>query len=67
MRGIIWEDATLRARFSHDCVTGYFRPVRKFDGSSTFNKGKLSEWNDRKTYNVTDGQMSAPKTHKPKI
>lgn len=31
-------------------VTGYIRPV------SAWNKGKKSEWNDRKTYKVKDDE-----------
>ncbi len=33
-------------------VCGYFRPVRTFQGSSTWNLGKQEEYKDRVNYNV---------------
>lgn len=42
-------------------VCGYYRPITNSKGQPIWNKGKLEEFRDRKTYKLPDSQGMAPK------
>jgi len=41
-------DAAFRAKFTPECVCGYFRPV------SNWNRGKKQEFKNRKTFKIPE-------------